>query len=109
MSFATGIKRMDADLIKTFGEYCTYEPVSGTPSQFYGVIEYELSSYTQITDIISGGVIITCLVSDMPDPKNGDKLIDQAGNHWKILRPLENDDSVISVTAVRDPRYPELT
>lgn len=113
MSFATGIKSMDAHLIKTFGEPCTYQPIingkAGEPFLLNAVIEYELSVYTQITDVVSGGVVITFLADEVPKPRNGDTLRDNSGNHWKILKPLESDDSITSVTAVLDHRAPELT
>lgn len=109
MSFGIAIKSMDASLIKTFGEPCTYTPATGEPDTFDAVIEYELSYYSQVTDIASGGVVITCLASDMPKPRHGDKLTDSQGKHWKILKPIENDGNVIAVSAVQNHRAPDMT
>ena len=109
MSFGIAIKGMDASLIKTFGEPCTYTPATGEPGTVDAVIEYELSYYSQVTDIASGGVVITCLASDMPKPRHGDKLTDSQGKHWKILKPIENDGNVIAVSAVQDHRAPDMT
>lgn len=109
MSFAKAAAGMDAALVKTFGETCTYTPLNGEPVELSAVIEYELSFYTQFTDVVSGGVVITVLVADVPNPKNGDKLTDASGKNWKILKPLENDGSVAIVNAVQDHRAPGLT
>ena len=109
MSFPSASRDMDAHLIHTFGELCTYTPVQGEPSRFDAVIEYEVTMYAQYTDVASGGVVITCLSVDMVSPRNGDQLQDSQANHWKILKPIENDGNVISVSAVRDPRAPDIT
>ena len=109
MSFAFAVQGMDASLIKVFGELCTYAPATGEPSTFNAVIEYELSFYSQVTDVASGGVVITCLTADMPKPRHGDKITDSQGKHWKILKPIENDGNVIAVSAVQDHRAPDLT
>ena len=109
MSFASRVQSMDASLLKVFGDQCTYTSGTGEPVTITAMIEYELSFYSQYTDIASGGVVITCLTSDMPKPRNGDKLTDAQGKHWKILKPIENDDNVVAVSAVQDHRAPDLT
>lgn len=110
MSFTTAFKKMDVDLVRTFGELCLYESIKtpGESVELYAVIDYEISFYTQLTDIGSGGVVITAQVNNMPAPCNADRITDNDGNRWKILKIIENDGSIISVSAVRDPRASEL-
>lgn len=109
MSFMGEVMAMDATLVDGFGDPCQYR-VNGTDTviDLNAVVEYELQFYPQFTDVVAGGVIITLKAADIR-PQQGDQLTDNDGKRWKILKPLENDGSIVLVSATLDHRAPDLT
>ncbi|GAA4652389.1 hypothetical protein GCM10023116_46730 [Kistimonas scapharcae] len=103
MGFMQQVAAMDASLVLAFGEPVTYYPVGPAGSKpTHAIIDHDIQFYTEYTDIISGGVVITLLSADVPDPKHDDRIRDATGKFWKVLRKLESDGSIVTVNAAVD-------
>lgn len=110
MNFPNDVQVMDEQLVKTFGESCQYRiKATSTDLDLMAVVEYELQFYPQYTDVVAGGVVITLRCADVARPQKGDRLTDSNGKMWKILKPLENDGSIVLVAATVDHRSADMT